>query len=302
MAPMPDDRPVLTIGHSPDPDDAFMWWPLGHAPAPGDADEPRAPAIDTGAFRYRALTDDIEALNRRAIERADIDATAISAHAYPHVKDRYAVTACGASMGDGYGPRIVAHEAHDLGWLTRPDVTIAIPGERTTAYLALRLMVGTNVRTRVVPFHDIIDEVLAGRADAGLVIHEGQLTYAAEGLALIADLGAWWKGETGLPLPLGLNAVRRDLDDRFGAGSMRGVAGVLHASVAFAMSQRERGIAYAMGFARGVTDAQADEFVRMYVNELTVDMGERGAEAVRALLGAGAAAGLCPDPGPVDVV
>ena len=299
MAPMPDERPVLTIAHSPDPDDAFMWWPLGHASEDADA---RAPSIDTGTFRFLALTDDIESLNRRAIERADLDATAISANAYPHVKDRYVVTACGASMGDGYGPRVVAREEHGLDWLTRPGVTIAIPGERTTAFLALRLMVGPDVRTRVVPFHEIIDEVASGRADAGLVIHEGQLTYAAEGLALIADLGAWWKGETGLPLPLGLNALRRDLDARFGAGSVREVAGVLRESVAHAMRERERGIAYAMGFARGVTDAQADEFVRMYVNDLTLDMGERGAEALRALLRAGHKAGLCPDPGPVDVV
>lgn len=293
---MPDERPILTIGHSPDPDDAFMWWPLG------DADDAREPSIDTGAFRFRAVAADIESLNRRAIERADLDATAVSAHTYPHVKDRYVVTACGASMGDGYGPRVVARDPHDVGWLMKPGVRIAVPGERTTAYLALRLMLGAALHCVVVPFDRIIDEVCAGRVDAGLVIHEGQLTYADAGLSLVADLGEWWKRQTGLPLPLGLNAVRRDLDARFGNGTIQAVARTLRESVSHALDNRARGIEYAMGFARGVSAAQTDRFVRMYVNDLTLDMGERGALALGALLRAGFEAGLCPDPGPVDVV
>ncbi len=298
---MPDARPVLTIGHSPDPDDAFMWWPLGDA-TPGAE---RKPSIDTGRFRFRPVPADIEALNERAGADADLDITAMSAHAYPHAKRAYRITSCGASMGDGFGPKVVAREAHDVDWLRSPDRLIAVPGVRTTAYLALRLLAGSKFRHAVAPFDQIIDLVARGGSnapDAGLVIHEGQLTYMREGLEQIVDLGAWWKERTGGALPLGLNTVRRDLDERFGAGASRELAATLRRSVEHAMAQRTTGLSVAMGFARGLTVEDADTFVGMYVNDLTIDMGRDGAAAIARLLRDGAAANLCPDPGDIDVL
>lgn len=284
-----DTRPVLTIGHSPDPDDAFMWWPLEGA-------------IDTGRFRYQAVPEDIETLNRRAVEQGDLDITAISMHTYAAVSDRYALTSSGASVGDGFGPKIVARESHDREWLRTPGLTIAIPGERTTAYLATRLCVGQPFEFVAMPFETIMDAVQDGAVDAGVIIHEGQLTYSDAGLTLIADLGAWWKERTGMPLPLGANSIRRDLDDRFGEGTLREVAGTLSRSIAYALEHRDEGVAYAGQFARGLPEATTDEFISMYVNELTIDLGEIGANAVERLLRDGAAAGLCPDPGPIDLV
>ena len=273
-----DTRPTLTIGHSPDPDDAFMWWPLDGV-------------IDTGRFRFRAVPEDIETLNRRAVEVGDLDITAISMHTYASVHDRYALTSSGASVGDGFGPKIVARQGHDRAWLKTPGLTIAIPGERTTAYLAARLCIGRAFGFVVMPFETIMGAVADGSVDAGVIIHEGQLTYGESGLSLIADLGAWWKERTGMPLPLGANAVRRDLDGRFGAGTMREVSGILGRSIGHALAHRAEGVAHAGRFARGLPDETTDEFISMYVNELTVDLGE---------LGAGA--GLCPDPGVIDLV
>jgi len=284
-----DRRPTLTIGHSPDPDDAFMWWPLDGA-------------IDTGRFRFRAVPEDIESLNRRAVERGDLDITAISMHTYALTHGRYALTNSGASVGDGFGPKIVSAEPHGRAWLSTPGLTIAIPGERTTAFLATRLCIGREFGFVAMPFETIIDAVADGSVDAGVIIHEGQLTYRDAGLSLIADLGAWWKQRTGLPLPLGANAIRRDLDDRFGAGSMREVAGILGRSIEHALSHRDEGVAYAQRFARGLPAATTDEFISMYVNDLTVDLGEVGARAVERLLHDGARAGLCPDPGEIDLV
>lgn len=266
-----------------------MWWPLEGA-------------IDTGRFLFRAVPEDIETLNRRAVEAGDLDITAISMHAYASVHDRYALTACGASVGDGFGPKIIAREPHDRDWLRTPGLTIAIPGERTTACLAARLCLGRPFEFVVAPFETIMDEVARGAVDAGVVIHEGQLTYGDAGLSLVADLGQWWKERTGLPLPLGANAVRRDLDDRFGGGTMREVAETLGRSIAHALAHRGEGVAYARGFARGLPLETTDEFISMYVNDLTVDLGERGARAVERLLRDGAAAGLCPDPGAIDLV
>ncbi|MCB9838868.1 MAG: ABC transporter substrate-binding protein [Phycisphaeraceae bacterium] len=286
---MPGENPTLTIGHSPDPDDAFMWWPLDGA-------------IDTGRFRFRAVPEDIESLNRRAAESGDLDITAISMHTYARVRDRYALTSCGASVGDGFGPKIVARRPHDRAWLASPGLTIAIPGERTTAYLAARLCIGRAFDFVAMPFERIMDAVAGGEADAGVVIHEGQLTYGESGLTLIADLGAWWKERTGLPLPLGANAIRRDLDARFGAGTMREVTGILSRSIEHALAHRAEGVAYARGFARGLPEATTDEFISMYVNERTIDLGATGAEAVGRLLRDGASAGLCPDPGEIDLV
>ncbi len=294
------DSPLLTLAHSPDPDDAFMWWPLG------DAREGRAAEIDTRGLRFTTVAEDIESLNRRAIEVADLDITAMSAHAYAHAKGKYAITACGASMGDGYGPKLVARELIALDELRAGRATIAIPGTRTSAYLGLRLMLGESLNTTVVPFERIIEEVAAGKADAGLVIHEGQITYGDDGLVEIADLGAWWMERTGLALPLGLNVARRDLEERLapsmGPDGLRVLAGVLRDCVSHAMAQREQGLTVAMGYGRGISRERTDRFVNMYVNDLTVDMGERGADAVRRFLGEGFRAGLCPDPGAVDVV
>jgi 1,4-dihydroxy-6-naphthoate synthase len=298
---MPDDRPILTIGHSPDPDDAFMWWPLGDATPGAERDS----SIDTGRFRFRPVPADIEALNQRAVDRADLDITAMSAHAYPHARGAYRITSCGASMGDGFGPKVVAREPHDVEWLRSAQRLVAVPGVRTSAYLALRMLAGPAFRHVVVDFDRIIDVVGAGgpgAPDAGLVIHEGQLTYARDGLVEVVDLGAWWKGRTGGPLPLGLNTVRRDLDRRFGAGALDDVAGTLRRSVEHAMARRDAGLSVAMGFARGLTLADADTFVGMYVNALTIDMGRPGADAIARLLRDGAAAGLCPEPGEIDVL
>lgn len=289
------NRPI-TLAHSPDPDDAFMWWPLG------DADTGAPALIDTEGLVFRTIADDIESLNARAARDADLDITALSVGAWPHVRDRYAITACGASMGDGYGPRVVAPEPQNIDWLRADRPRIAIPGERTTAFLTLRLLAGPDVRFIAVPFDKVTAAVARGDADAALVIHEGQLTFQDEGLHLVADLGQWWTSRTGLPLPLGLNTVRRALEHELGVGALDRIARVLRRSVEHAMSRRDDGLAVAMGFARGLTQERADRFVRMYVNDLTIDMGARGRDAISRLLSEAASAGLCPDPGPADVV
>jgi 1,4-dihydroxy-6-naphthoate synthase len=299
----PDDHPdILTMAHSPDPDDAFMWLALGDVGERGGLATPREPLIDTGRFRFHVIARDVETLNQRAVERGDLDITAISFHTYPMIWDRYALTASGASMGDGYGPKVVAREARDPGWLRTPGLRIATPGKRTTAHLTLRLMLGQEFRAVETPFDEVMDRVASGDADAGVVIHEGQITYPQRGLALVVDLGAWWKQHTGLPLPLGGNAIRRDLDERFGAGALAEVAGILSASIRHSMANRAQSLAHAASYARGVTPEQNDEFVRMYVNDLTIDAGETGARAIERLLGDAHAAGLCPDPGPIDLV
>lgn len=278
----------LTLGHSPDPDDAFMWWPLG-VPALG-----MAPAIDTGRFRFTPVAADIHELNLRAAERGDLDVTALSVYALAHVSDCYAMTRFGSSMGDGYGPKVLSVSPRDASWLGGAGVRIGVPGEKTSAFLALRLMLGRDFEYRVMGFREIIPALLRGEVDAGLVIHEAQVTYQNEGLHLVADLGAWWKGETGLPLPLGANAVRRDLDARFGVGTTAGVSGVLRASIEYALAHRERGLDYAMRFAGDTPRELADRFIGLYVNELTRDMGERGEGGVRRLMEMASAAGLIP--------
>jgi len=298
-----NDQPVLTLAHSPDPDDAFMWWPLGEA----GRVEPR---IDTADLRFRPITKDIEALNLRAIERGDYDITAISIHAYPHVKERYALTACGASMGDGYGPKVVVRPGagptdpdEALAWLGKPERRLAVPGIKTTAYLALQIALGRETPATPMPFRDVPGAVLAGDADAGLVIHESQLTFEQEGLGLALDLGDWWKRQTGGPLPLGGNAIRRDLDERHGEGTLRSAAVSLERSIAHALRERSQGLDVARGFApEQMAPDLTDRFVSMYVNDLTLDMGERGRSAIRELLARGAALGLCPDPGEVDLI
>jgi len=273
---------VIHVAHSPDADDAFMFWAMA------------AGKIDTGGRRYVHELADIETLNRRALA-GELEVTAVSLHAYAHLADRYALLAHGASIGDRYGPRIVARGA------APPDAraalagrTVAIPGTLTTAWLALQLY-QPEVRPVVVPFDQIEDYVAAGRADAGLLIHEGQLTYGDRGLHLWADMGEWWHGETGLPLPLGGNVVRRDLGDEL----MQHVARDMKASIEYALAHRAEALRHAQGFSRGLDAIRTDRFVGMYVNEYTVDYGPTGRRAVAELLGRAHRAGLIPRP--IDV-
>lgn len=282
-----DTRPVLRLGHSPDPDDAFMWWPLlslGGRPA----------RIESPRFRFEAVAEDIEALNRRAASGADLlDITAFSCATYPRIADRYALTACGSSVGDGYGPKVVSARPRSVDSLR--GASIAIPGKGTTAFLVTSLMLGPRTFTATeVPFKRIPEAVARGEHDAGVVIHEGQLTFGDRGLVLVEDLGRWWRQETGLPLPLGANGVLRSLDRRFGPGSMREVAGLLERSVRHALEHREESVRHAMGFAEGMTEDLADRFIGMYVNAWTLDYGPVGRRAVETLLGRAADAGLIP--------
>jgi len=252
--------------------------------------------IDTGDRRYVHELADIESLNRRALGGGDLEVTAVSFHAYAHLAHRYALLAHGASIGEGYGPRIVARTRRpsDPRAALGADTLVAVPGELTTAFLALRLY-QPAVRHVVVPFDEIEAYVAAERADAGLLIHEGQLSYADRGLHLWVDLGEWWHDETGLPLPLGGNVVRRDL----GASLMREIARDLKASIEYGLAHRAEALAHAKGFSRGLDDARIDRFVGMYVNAYTVDYGPRGRRAIAELLARAHRAGLVP--GPVDV-
>jgi 5,8-dihydroxy-2-naphthoate synthase len=249
----------IRLGHSPDPDDAFMFWGL----ASGE--------VDPRGFEFEHVLRDIQTLNEWAME-GRLEVTAISLHSYPAVQDRYVLLPHGASMGSGYGPIVVAREP-----MVEDDlrgVEIAIPGRMTTAFLALRLRLG-EFSWREVPFDAIMEEVLSGEADAGLLIHEGQLTYAAAGLSKVVDLGAWWLEETGLPLPLGVNVARKDL----GAEVLRELSSVLAESIRAGLDNRERALEYALRFGRGLDDELADRFVGMYVNELTEDYGDEGRRA-----------------------
>jgi 1,4-dihydroxy-6-naphthoate synthase len=280
----------LSLGHSPDPDDAFMWWPLFGID--GGNPEVREPGI-----RFRQVCEDIETLNRRSggPESSLLDVTAMSCANLPLVGGRYALTACGSSVGDGYGPKLVSRHPMDLEALREPACTIAVPGRRTTSFLALSLMLGPGrFRFEEAPFDRIMDLVADGTHTAGVVIHEGQLLFEGRGLHLVQDLGAWWMGRTGLPLPLGVNAVRRDLDLLHGPGTLQRVDRLLRASVEHAMRHRETGVRYAMRFARGMQASLAGQFVDLYVNRWTLDCGPRGREAVDRLLGEAAIAGLLP--------
>lgn len=267
----------LTLGHSPDPDDAFMFYGLA------------ANKVDARGWTFEHILQDIQTLNERAL-RAELDITAVSIHAFPFIADRYALTNCGSSMGDGYGPMIVAREP------LAPDrlrgALIAVPGEMTTAFLALNLALGRgSFRHRVIMFDQILDAVAAGEADAGLIIHEGQLTYRRHGLHCIIDLGAWWKERTGLPLPLGGNAIRKDL----GAANLEEIVAVLKSSIEYGLAHRAEAVEHALKYGRDLLRDQADRFVGMYVNHWTVDYGDAGREAVRELLRQAHAAGLTPE-------
>jgi 1,4-dihydroxy-6-naphthoate synthase len=237
---------------------------------------------------------DIETLNHKAMEGV-YDVTAISFHAYPYIQEQYALMSCGGSVGEGYGPMIVAAKALSIAEVrTR---RIAVPGRLTTAYLALKLF-APQIETSVVPFDQIIPQVLAGKHDAGLIIHEGQLTYAKAGLHRILDLGKWWRDKEGLPLPLGGNAIRREL----GRETIASISGALKRSIQYAFDHREQALEYAMQFARDLDPQMANRFVSMYVNERTLDYGEDGREAVRRLLAMGHQAGIIPHPAKVDFV
>jgi 1,4-dihydroxy-6-naphthoate synthase len=255
---------LIRLGHSPDPDDAFMFGGL----ASGE--------VDPRQFEFEHVLRDIQTLNEWALE-GKLETTAISLAAYPLVQERYVLLPHGASMGSGYGPIVVARDEMSVSDLR--DLEIAVPGELTTAFLVLRMCVGT-FRYRELPFDQIIDEVTSGRADAGLLIHEGQLTYADAGLRKIVDLGEWWLLDTGLPLPLGANVARRDL----GAGSLFDLSDVLRESIQAGFDNRAEAMEYAMQFGRGLDTELTDRFVGMYVNELTCDYGDEGRQAVRELL------------------
>ena len=251
--------------------------------------------VDPRGFEFEHVLADIQTLNEWALE-GRLEVSAISLHAYPFVQSRYIILPHGASMGVGYGPVVVAREPLSRGALAQ--VEIAVPGRMTTAFLALRLYVGTNFAFREVPFDRIIDEVESGRAEAGLLIHEGQLTYEARGLHRVVDLGEWWLLETGFPLPLGINVARRDLGDAV----LRELSGVLRESIAAGLASRDDALAYALRFGRGLDAALADRFVGMYVNERTRDYGEEGRRAVEELLRRGERIGAFEEPVRVEFV
>ena len=272
----------ISLAHSPDSDDAFMFYGLARG------------KVATGDLDVSHVLTDIETLNREAMAGKH-EVTAISFHAYPYVADKYALMSCGGSIGDGYGPLLVAREPIPRARIAEQEV--AVPGTLTSAFLALKLF-APGVRTRVVPFDRILDEVREGRADVGLIIHEGQLTYGGFALHKVLDLGAWWKEETGLPLPLGGNAVRRDL----GPELMARLTGLVRETVRYSLAHRRDALDYAMTFARGMDPGIADRFVGLWVNDMTVEMGERGKRAVQEFLDRGHAAGVVPRQVALDFV
>jgi 1,4-dihydroxy-6-naphthoate synthase len=278
---------LIRLGHSPDPDDAFMFYAL--------AEE----LIPTDGFRFEHVLRDIETLNAWARE-GRLEVTAVSVHAYAYLSDGYRLLPHGASMGERYGPMVVVRETSDIDPADLPRLRVAVPGALTSAFLELQLAVGRIAEPVITPFDQILDVVEAGEVDAGLVIHEGQLTYRTQGLRSILDLGEWWHELTGgLPLPLGANAVRRDLDV---GDTVPRLSRLLRASIAYALEHRAGALAHAERFGRGLDDALADRFVGMYVNERTLDYGEDGRAAVAELLRRGHEAGLIPSAPRVDFV
>jgi 5,8-dihydroxy-2-naphthoate synthase len=270
------EKREITLGHSPDPDDAFMFYALA------------ADKIDTHGITFNHVIQDIETLNRRAMN-AELDVTAVSIHAYAYVLDQYALLTSGASMGDDYGPLVISREPMSVDELQK--ATIAVPGMMTTAYLTLRLCIG-EVKTVVVPFDQIMDTVERGDVDAGLLIHEGQLTYSARGFHKVIDLGEWWMSETDLPLPLGGNAIKKSL----GPELIGLVSRLLRQSIEFGLENREVAVRHSMKYGRGMAESLTDKFVGMYVNDYTIDYGERGREAVTLLLERAHEAGIIPRP------
>ena len=279
---------LIRVGHSPDPDDAFMFHALANDKIP------------TGDLRFVHELQDIETLNRRAM-RGELEVSAVSIHAYSFLLDKYALLPTGCSMGDKYGPMIVARKPLSVAEL--PAVKIAVPGTLTTAFLTLKLLMNetapsAELQYDVIPFDEIIPAVAAGKYDAGLIIHEGQLTFRNQGLHLVVDLGVWWQDRTGLPLPLGGNVVRKDL----GESTMREVSRLIKQSIRYGLEHRREALDYALKYAREMDMALADQFVGMYVNDWTLDYGDRGRAAIRKLLDEGHRAGIIPAPVAVEFV
>jgi 1,4-dihydroxy-6-naphthoate synthase len=275
-----DTRQLIRVGHSPDPDDAFMFHALAND------------CVPTGRYQFTHELVDIETLNQRAFQ-AELELTAVSIHAYAYLHHNYLLCSCGASMGDGYGPMVVTREPATLAQVA--DRVIAVPGKLTSAFLSLRLCLGKDFQYVLVPFDQIINAVAEGefagqRIDAGLLIHEGQLTYGNQQLKLVVDLGVWWKDLTGLPLPLGANAIRKDL----GQPTIDQVQRLLHQSIQYGLEHRTEALGYAMKYGRDLDAAKADQFVGMYVNDWTLDFGPRGREAVAKLLAMGHEQGVLP--------
>ena len=274
---------LIRVGFSADPDDAFMFWGLAYG------------AVDPRGFEFEPVTEDIQTLNEWSLE-GRLEVTAISLATYPLVQDRYLLLPHGASMGSGYGPVVVAREKLSLDELRREQ--IVVPGKLTTAFLVLKMVLGGEFDCRVLPFDRILPEVASGAARAGLLIHEGQLTYADDGLKKCVDLGEWWLLETGLPLPLGVNVIRRDL----GEAAVRDLSGVLRESIEAGLAHRDEALEFALGFGRGLDQQRGDRFIDMYVNGLTQDYGDEGREAVRELLARAEAVGAYDEPVRVQFV
>jgi 1,4-dihydroxy-6-naphthoate synthase len=274
---------LIRLGHSPDPDDAVMFWALA------------AKAIDLRGFEFEHVLADIATLNEWARE-GRLEVSAISLHTYPHVQDRYMLLPHGASMGSGYGPVVVSRDPMEIEQLR--GIEIAIPSKTTTAFLVLKMIMGGEFDCREVPYEQVLEEVSSGRADAGLVIREGQLVYESQGLHKVVDLGEWWLLETGLPLPLGVNVARRDL----GEETLRELSEVLRESIQAGLANRREALSYATQSGNGLDDRLTERFVGMYVNELTCDYGEEGRDAVRELLSRAEAAGAYEAPVRVEFV
>jgi len=270
---------VFTLGHSPDPDDAFMFYAIAKN------------KIDLRGYRFEHRLEDIQTLNERAM-RGELHISAISIHAYAYVADKYALLPCGASMGDGYGPLVIRSSHKDVD-LTK--CLIAVPGKMTSAFLALRLYLG-DFKDIVVPFDQIFDVIACGRADAGLIIHEGQLTYAKAGFEKIVDLGEWWKRETGSPLPLGGNVIRKDIP----ADVRHDLLEIMRESIDYGLAHREEAVAHSMPYARDMNEQLASKFIGMYVNDYTLDYGEDGRAAIRRFLGDAHRAGYIPSASEIE--
>jgi 1,4-dihydroxy-6-naphthoate synthase len=289
---MAAERAAFTLGHSPDPDDAFMFYAMAQN------------KIDLRGYRFEHRLEDIQTLNERAL-RGELHISAISIHAYAYVTGRYALLPCGASMGDGYGPLVITQTARESSvpasgvdlrnWLR--ERVIAIPGRMTSAYLALKIYLG-NFKDIVVPFDQIFEAVKNGRADAGLIIHEGQLTYARSGFQKVIDLGEWWKNETGLPLPLGGNVLRKDIPRRL----QHDLVEIIRESIDFGLAHRHEAVRYSMPYARDMDADLAGKFIGMYVNEFTRDYGETGRAAIRKFLGEARDKGYIDSPVEVEFV
>jgi 1,4-dihydroxy-6-naphthoate synthase len=289
---MAAERAVFTLGHSPDPDDAFMFYAMAEN------------KIDLRGYRFEHRLEDIQTLNERAL-RGELHISAISIHAYAYVTGRYALLPCGASMGDGYGPLVIMQTVRESrvpasgvdlrNWLR--ERVIAIPGRMTSAYLALKIYLG-NFKDIVVPFDQIFETVKNGRADAGLIIHEGQLTYARSGFQKLIDLGEWWKNETGLPLPLGGNVLRKDIPSRV----QHDLLEIIRESIDFGLAHRDEAVRYSMPYARDMDAELAGKFIGMYVNEFTRDYGETGRAAIRKFLGEAGDKGYIDTPVDVEFV